>query len=67
MLSLTRITFIFTLFFLIKFEFQTNPKSKDNDWLEYWHSRRNAILARYTTAEKLSIISSFLPGGEKGW
>ncbi|XP_063359419.1 VPS35 endosomal protein-sorting factor-like isoform X1 [Cydia amplana] len=30
-----------------------------------WTSRRAVILNKYTTGEKLTIISSFLPGGEK--
>lgn len=30
-----------------------------------WTSRRGVILNKYTTGEKLTIISSFLPGGEK--
>lgn len=29
-----------------------------------WHSRRTMILAKYTTSEKLSIVTSFLTGGE---
>lgn len=33
--------------------------------LEYhWNSRKAAILLKYTTAEKLTIVSSFLHGGE---
>lgn len=34
--------------------------------VEPWSVRRSAILSRYTTSEKLSIVTSFLPGGEKG-
>ncbi|XP_053626026.1 VPS35 endosomal protein-sorting factor-like isoform X2 [Plodia interpunctella] len=30
-----------------------------------WNTRRSGILNKYTTGEKLSIVSSFLPGGEK--
>ncbi|XP_026329490.1 UPF0505 protein C16orf62 homolog isoform X2 [Hyposmocoma kahamanoa] len=30
-----------------------------------WSSRKTAILNKYTTGEKLTIVSSFLPGGEK--
>ncbi|CAH0720836.1 unnamed protein product, partial [Brenthis ino] len=30
-----------------------------------WNVKRLAILNKYTTGEKLTIISSFLPGGEK--
>lgn len=29
-----------------------------------WNQRRSQILARYTTAERLSIVTSFLTGGE---
>lgn len=29
-----------------------------------WHSRRTMILTKYTTSEKLSIVTSFLTGGE---
>lgn len=29
-----------------------------------WNSRRNSILSKFTTAEKLTIVSSFLHGGE---
>ncbi len=34
--------------------------------LEPWFARKNGILAKYTTSEKLSIVTSFLTGGEKG-
>jgi len=34
--------------------------------VEPWSVRRSAILSKYTTSEKLSIVTSFLPGGEKG-
>lgn len=30
----------------------------------HWNSRRTSILLKYTTAEKLTIVSSFLHGGE---
>ncbi|KAG6465494.1 hypothetical protein O3G_MSEX015185 [Manduca sexta] len=30
-----------------------------------WNSRRIGILNKYTTGEKLTIVSSFLPGGEQ--
>lgn len=36
-------------------------KSKDTAW----SARRSMILNKYTTSEKLSIVTSFLPGGEK--
>lgn len=32
--------------------------------LDSWHSRRTMILTKYTTSEKLSIVTSFLTGGE---
>ncbi|XP_058057478.1 VPS35 endosomal protein sorting factor-like [Anopheles bellator] len=34
------------------------------DLIEPWVARRGAILNRYTTSEKLSIVTSFLTGGE---
>ncbi|XP_029053584.1 VPS35 endosomal protein-sorting factor-like [Osmia bicornis bicornis] len=42
-------------------------KSKDTaeELVEPWSARRAAILNKYTTSEKLSIITSFLSGGEK--
>ncbi|XP_068975695.1 VPS35 endosomal protein-sorting factor-like isoform X4 [Bombus flavifrons] len=33
--------------------------------VEPWLARRTTILNKYTTSEKLSIVTSFLPGGEK--
>ncbi|KAI5736076.1 hypothetical protein M8J77_026343 [Diaphorina citri] len=39
----------------------TEESTPDNDWT----SRRSAILNKYTTDEKLSMISSYLSGGEK--
>jgi len=43
-------------------------KSKDTaeELVEPWYFRRSTILSKYTTSEKLSIVTSFLPGGEKG-
>ncbi|KYQ47400.1 UPF0505 protein C16orf62 like protein, partial [Trachymyrmex zeteki] len=45
----------------------TGKKSKDTaeELVEPWSVRRSAILSKYTTSEKLSIVTSFLPGGEK--
>ncbi|XP_014211910.1 UPF0505 protein C16orf62 homolog isoform X4 [Copidosoma floridanum] len=40
-------------------------KDKIDELIEPWSSRRIAILNKYTTLEKLSIVTSFLPGGEK--
>lgn len=34
--------------------------------MEPWSSRKAGILAKFTTSEKLSIVTSFLSGGEKG-
>lgn len=36
----------------------------DNQLENQWNSRRSTILLKYTTAEKLTIVSSFLHGGE---
>ncbi|XP_068081598.1 VPS35 endosomal protein-sorting factor-like isoform X2 [Anabrus simplex] len=35
------------------------------DTIEPWSARKSAILAKFTTSEKLSIVTSFLSGGEK--
>nr|XP_031837161.1 VPS35 endosomal protein sorting factor-like isoform X1 [Nomia melanderi] len=45
----------------------TNKKVKDTaeELVEPWSTRRTAILNKYTTSEKLSIVTSFLTGGEK--
>ncbi|XP_076656449.1 VPS35 endosomal protein-sorting factor-like [Halictus rubicundus] len=45
----------------------TNKKVKDTaeELVEPWSARRTAILSKYTTSEKLSIVTSFLTGGEK--
>ncbi|PSN36151.1 UPF0505 protein [Blattella germanica] len=43
-------------------------KSKDaqlDDLIEPWSARKSAILVKFTTSEKLSIVTSFLSGGEK--
>ncbi|ETN59685.1 esophageal cancer associated protein [Anopheles darlingi] len=44
------------------------PKEPANllemDLIEPWAARRGAILNKYTTSEKLSIVTSFLTGGE---
>lgn len=36
----------------------------DSQLESQWNSRRSTILLKYTTAEKLTIVSSFLHGGE---
>ncbi|XP_020282455.1 UPF0505 protein C16orf62 homolog isoform X2 [Pseudomyrmex gracilis] len=40
-------------------------KDTAEELVEPWSVRRSAILSKYTTSEKLSIVTSFLPGGEK--
>ncbi|XP_013182402.1 PREDICTED: UPF0505 protein C16orf62 homolog isoform X1 [Papilio xuthus] len=35
------------------------------NYIQVWSKRRANILSKYTTGEKLTIVSSFLPGGEK--
>ncbi|XP_059054311.1 VPS35 endosomal protein-sorting factor-like isoform X2 [Achroia grisella] len=39
--------------------------NKGPNYSKTWSSKRSRILSKYTTGEKLTIISSFLPGGEK--
>lgn len=34
--------------------------------IEPWEARKSGILAKFTTSEKLSIVTSFLGEGEKG-
>lgn len=34
--------------------------------MEPWSSRKSGILSKFTTSEKLSIVTSFLAEGEKG-
>lgn len=41
-------------------------RDKIDEFIEPWSSQRISILNKYTTLEKLSIVTSFLPGGEKG-
>ncbi|XP_034840471.1 VPS35 endosomal protein-sorting factor-like isoform X2 [Maniola hyperantus] len=46
----------------------TGPDEKCENTINYpkvWNGKRTAILNKYTTGEKLTIVSSFLPGGEK--
>lgn len=53
-----------------KFQGTTASKQKekqdvvDSPVENHWNSRRQSILSKYTTAEKLTIVSSFLHGGE---
>lgn len=35
------------------------------NYAKEWNTKRTIVLNRYTTGEKLTIVSSFLPGGEK--
>lgn len=43
-------------------------KSRDKTDFDFepWNLRKQGILSKYTTSEKLSIITSFLSDGEKG-
>lgn len=55
---------------LVSFFFQENnllelPVDDGTNYLNGWNTRRTIILNKYTTGEKLTIVSSFLPGGEK--
>ncbi|XP_001604914.2 VPS35 endosomal protein sorting factor-like [Nasonia vitripennis] len=40
-------------------------KDKLDEIVEPWAARKALVLNKYTTLEKLSIVTSFLPGGEK--
>lgn len=49
------------------------PQQKETDvinmsvnYSKAWNTRRLSILHKYTTGEKLTIVSSYLPGGERG-
>ena len=44
----------------------SGPADGLDDTFEPWSSKCPAILARYTTSEKLSITTSFLSGADKG-
>ncbi|XP_046994763.1 VPS35 endosomal protein-sorting factor-like isoform X1 [Schistocerca americana] len=44
---------------------QKKAKDAPQDNIEPWSSRKSAILSKFTTSEKLSIMTSFLSGGEK--
>ncbi|XP_041977669.1 VPS35 endosomal protein-sorting factor-like isoform X2 [Aricia agestis] len=56
---------------LLRFEqmnLEEDSKPLENDVVNYirlWQSKRTTILNKYTTGEKLTIISSFLPEEEK--
>ncbi|KAK2587997.1 hypothetical protein KPH14_004073 [Odynerus spinipes] len=41
------------------------PRDTTEEIVEPWSAKRAAILSKYTTSEKLSIVTSFLSGGEK--
>ncbi|XP_057321431.1 VPS35 endosomal protein-sorting factor-like [Microplitis mediator] len=41
------------------------PRDTADEFVEPWSVRRASILNKYTTSEKLSIVTSFLSGGEK--
>ncbi|XP_022913780.2 VPS35 endosomal protein-sorting factor-like [Onthophagus taurus] len=42
-----------------------NDKSKGTFHMEPWSSRKSAILSKFTTSEKLTLITSFLSDGDK--
>ncbi|XP_068629579.1 VPS35 endosomal protein-sorting factor-like isoform X2 [Battus philenor] len=43
----------------------TEEIHSQNNYSQAWSKRRTNILNKFTTVEKLTIVSSFLPGGEK--
>ncbi|RZF44922.1 hypothetical protein LSTR_LSTR013788 [Laodelphax striatellus] len=43
----------------------TKVASSTDEYMEPWHTRRAVILNKFTTSEKLSMVSSFLSAGEK--
>ena len=47
-------------------ERRKNKDAQLDDLIEPWSARKSAILNKFTTSEKLSIVTSFLSGGEKG-
>lgn len=50
---------------LFKDALPPEPIDEVTNYIKVWNTRRTAILNKYTTGEKLTIVSSFLPGGEK--
>lgn len=64
---------LYQIFFLINDILnvqEINPMEEEKiEGLNYskaWSTRHASILGKYTTGEKLTIVSSYLPGGEKG-
>jgi hypothetical protein len=47
---------------------RSSSDTQDDEMLtqESWTARKASILSRFTTSEKLSIMTSFLSGGDKG-
>lgn len=45
---------------------KSSKKTEKPSDLEPWSVRKSAILSKFTTSEKLTMVSSFLSGGEKG-
>ncbi|CAH2073937.1 unnamed protein product, partial [Iphiclides podalirius] len=43
----------------------TTDGDMSTDYTKSWSKRKTHILSKFTTGEKLTIVSSFLPGGEK--
>lgn len=60
------------IYYLLQWDYSNvalvGKKLKDTveELVEPWSVRRSAILSKYITSEKLSIVTSFLSGGEKG-
>ncbi|CAG9783747.1 unnamed protein product [Diatraea saccharalis] len=51
-----------------QYEDDSPIESSFDDFTNYsnaWNIRRSTVLNKFTTGEKLTIVSSFLPGGEK--
>lgn len=61
---------MFLITYLFQWDSPSNNTKKHNgtfdDNFEPWSARKSAILSKFTTSEKLSMVTSFLAGGEKG-
>ncbi|KAK6625056.1 hypothetical protein RUM43_005347 [Polyplax serrata] len=49
----------------VQFNKKKNDDANFEDNFEPWSVRKSAILSKFTTSEKLSMVTSFLSGGEK--
>lgn len=52
------------IFFFFNFSFNTQAKADDASGFEPWEVRRQGILARYTTNQKLSITFTTNKGAQ---